>query len=84
MGHVLAFDYGLRHIGICVGQFVTKTASPLTTLRANDGVPDWSQVAKVVSEWQPKMLLIGLPLNETMMLLIGEGYPVYRNWTEPA
>ena len=28
--------------------------------------------------------VVGLPLNETMTLLIGEGYPVYRNWTEPA
>ena len=62
-GHVLAFDYGLRNIGVCVGQFVTKTASPLTTLRAKNGVPDWSQVAKVISEWQPQMLVVGLPLN---------------------
>ncbi len=28
--------------------------------------------------------VVGLPLNETMTLLMGEGYPVYQNWMEPA
>ena len=38
-------------------------------------------VTKIVGSYTN---VVGLPLNETMMLLIGEGYPVYRNWTEPA
>ena len=28
--------------------------------------------------------VVGLPLHETMDLLMGEGYPVYANWMEPA
>ncbi|HEY6599534.1 MAG TPA: Holliday junction resolvase RuvX, partial [Pseudomonadales bacterium] len=39
---VLAFDFGLRNIGVATGQAVTHTASELATLRARDGVPDWS------------------------------------------
>ena len=38
---VLAFDFGLRHIGLAVGQSVTRTANRLTTLRANAGIPVW-------------------------------------------
>ena len=62
-GYVLAFDFGLRHIGVAVGQSVTKTASPLTTLNANQGTPKWSEVSTVIEEWQPATLLVGLPLN---------------------
>ena len=62
-GCVLAFDFGLKHIGVAVGQTVTRSAGPLSTLRARDGKPDWSQLLALVDEWQPIQLLIGLPLN---------------------
>ncbi len=38
-------------------------ATPLTEIRAKDGVPDWQQVGKLIAEWQPKKLIVGLPLN---------------------
>lgn len=63
MAYVLAFDFGLRHIGVAAGQTVTGTASPLTTLRARDGKPDWPELAKLVADWSPARLLVGLPLN---------------------
>jgi putative Holliday junction resolvase len=63
VGCVLAFDYGLKHIGVAVGQTVTATAAPLTNLRANNGKPDWKSVDSLVSEWAPIRLLVGLPLN---------------------
>lgn len=59
----MAFDYGLVHIGVAVGNRVTATAQPLTTLKARDGIPDWDQVAALLAEWQPQLLLVGLPLN---------------------
>lgn len=62
-GYVLAFDFGLRHIGVAVGQRITATASPVTTLRARDGRPDWAALTAVVAEWAPNHLLVGLPLN---------------------
>ncbi len=62
-GYVLAFDFGLRHIGVACGQTVTGTASPLTTLPARDGTPDWPAVLEVIRGWQPVTLVVGLPLN---------------------
>ena len=62
-GYVLAFDFGLRNIGVAVGQPVTRTASPLTTLKATDGKPNWPELTALVDEWQPSTLLVGLPLN---------------------
>ncbi len=60
---VLAFDFGLRAIGVAAGQTITRTASPVTTLPAKDGVPDWQAVAMLIREWHPVRLLVGLPLN---------------------
>ena len=60
---VLAFDFGLRNIGVATGQMITRTATELVTLRARDGVPDWREVATLVAEWRPDLLLVGLPLN---------------------
>ena len=62
-GCVLAFDYGLTHIGVAAGQTVSRTASPLTTLRARHGKPDWQQLQALVDEWRPLVLIVGLPLN---------------------
>ena len=62
-GCVLAFDFGLRHIGVAVGQTITCTATPLTTLTARNGKPQWSDVEQLVKNWGPIRLLVGLPLN---------------------
>jgi putative Holliday junction resolvase len=59
----LAFDFGTRSIGTAYGQTVTDSARELTPLPARDGQPDWHQVQRLVEEWQPKLLLVGLPLN---------------------
>ena len=59
----MAFDYGTRQIGVAVGQTLTGSAEPLTNLRARDGVPDWDQLARLIREWEPNVLVVGLPLN---------------------
>lgn len=60
---LMGFDFGTRSIGIATGQEVTGTASPLTSVKANDGIPDWTQLEKILKEWQPDLLIVGLPLN---------------------
>jgi putative Holliday junction resolvase len=60
---VLAFDFGLRHIGVAFGQSVTRTASPVATLAARRGEPRWEDVDALVRQWRPTTLLVGLPLN---------------------
>ena len=60
---LLGFDYGLKRIGVAVGQELTGTASALVTLRANDGKPDWDAITRLIEQWQPDALVVGLPLN---------------------
>lgn len=59
----LGFDFGLRRIGVAVGQRITATAQPVQTLPAIDGVPDWNAVRTLVGLWQPAALIVGLPLQ---------------------
>ena len=60
---LLSFDFGLRNIGVAVGRQSTGLSSPLCVLPAKEGKPDWNKVAKLITEWQPELLLVGLPLN---------------------
>ncbi|CAI3800639.1 MULTISPECIES: Holliday junction resolvase RuvX [Rheinheimera] len=60
---VLAFDYGLKSIGVAVGQSMTGTATMLKALKAQDGIPNWDLIEALIKEWQPKLLVVGLPLN---------------------
>ncbi|QBQ54032.1 Holliday junction resolvase RuvX [Nitrosococcus wardiae] len=60
---VLGFDFGMRQIGVAVGQEVTHSATPLTTLKARDGKPHWDQVTQLIEQWRPDLLIVGLPLN---------------------
>ncbi|SEA22284.1 Holliday junction resolvase RuvX [Microbulbifer marinus] len=59
----LAFDFGTRSIGVAFGQSLTGTARELPPLPARDGKPDWDQLQRLIDEWQPQFLLVGLPLN---------------------
>lgn len=60
---LMAFDFGMKRIGVAVGQTVTQTARPLDTLQAKDGMPHWETVAKLIKKWQPNALVVGVPLN---------------------
>ncbi len=60
---VLAFDFGLRQIGVAVGNCLLGTTQPLSVLPAKDGAPDWRAVEKLVEEWQPDLLVVGDPIN---------------------
>ena len=57
----LGFDFGSHKIGIAVGQSVTATATPLTTLSYVKHKPDWDGIERIISEWKPDTLVIGLP-----------------------
>lgn len=58
---VLAFDFGLRRIGVAVGQQVTRSASALETLSNGANGPDWSRIDRLIKEWQPSRLIVGMP-----------------------
>ncbi|MBK5144422.1 Holliday junction resolvase RuvX [Budviciaceae bacterium BWR-B9] len=60
---VLGFDFGTKSIGAAIGQEITGTARPLASFKAKDGSPDWQQIEKLLKEWQPDLVVVGLPLN---------------------
>ncbi|MFP1726148.1 MULTISPECIES: Holliday junction resolvase RuvX [Lonsdalea] len=60
---IMAFDFGTRSIGVAIGQDLTRTARPLQAFKAQDGTPDWQKVEKLIREWQPELVIVGLPLN---------------------
>lgn len=60
---VLAFDFGLRRIGVAVGQDVTGSASPLGVVDNRDGDIDFAAIDRLVGEWRPVRLVVGMPLN---------------------
>lgn len=63
MTTLLGFDFGPRKIGVAVGQTITRSASPLTTLRGRDERPDWEAIAALIAEWKPAALVVGLPFQ---------------------
>ena len=60
---VLGFDFGTKNIGVAVGQSVTKTATALSSLSVRDGIPIWSEIEKLISEWDPDAVIVGNPLH---------------------
>ncbi|MDX1516750.1 MAG: Holliday junction resolvase RuvX [Woeseiaceae bacterium] len=60
---VLALDFGRRRIGVAVGQSVTASASPLGTVANGDSGPDVAALERLIDEWRPDRLVVGLPLS---------------------
>jgi putative pre-16S rRNA nuclease len=60
---VLSFDYGLRRIGVAVGNTLTGTAETLAIVAAQDGAPDWQAIDRCVADWRPAAIVAGVPYN---------------------
>lgn len=60
---LLAFDFGLRRLGLATANLATRTASPLTTLRIDREIP-WDDIDRVIEDWRPDQLVVGLPEGE--------------------
>ena len=58
---IIAFDFGLRRIGLAVGQQVTFSANSITTVKNGKKGPDWDSIESIIKEWQPDRLIVGLP-----------------------
>ncbi len=60
---VIGFDFGKKFIGVAVGQEITGHANPLGSIKATNGIPHWESLSNYLYEWQPDIIVIGLPLN---------------------
>ncbi len=56
----LGFDFGNKKIGVAVGHLDTAIASPLQTIRAINQHPDWQIISKLIREWRPVGLIVGI------------------------
>lgn len=63
-GHYLCFDFGMKQIGVAVGNTLTQEARPLAVLPATQGKPRWEDVEMLLKEWQPEAIIVGNPLDE--------------------
>ena len=59
----LGFDYGTKHLGIAVGGSASGRAEALATASVRQGIPDWPLLDRLIIEWKPTALIVGLPLN---------------------
>lgn len=57
----LSFDFGRARIGVAVGEAVTGAARPLRTLSTRQQRPDWDAIARLIAEWRPDWLVVGVP-----------------------
>ena len=62
-GTALGFDFGLKRIGVASGEHLLGIAHPLTTLNAESNEDRFNQIAKIIDEWKPSTLVVGLPLT---------------------
>jgi putative Holliday junction resolvase len=60
---LLGFDYGRKRIGVAVGQTLTASATALTTVQARDGRPDWQAISRLIADWKPGALVVGIPYH---------------------
>ncbi len=60
---VLGFDFGLKNIGVAIGQELTSSANQLTVITAREGIPHWNEIVTLIQQWNTQLLVVGLPLN---------------------
>lgn len=63
-GVFLGFDFGEKRIGIASGHSVSRSATPLATIRNINGRPEWDRIDTIISQWQPEGVVIGLPTHD--------------------
>lgn len=60
---VLGFDWGMKRIGVAVGNALLGQATPLKTLPAQSGIPDWLLIQTLIREWKPQAFIVGIPMK---------------------
>jgi len=63
VGTVLAFDFGTKRIGVAVGEMMLGQARPLLTISHEANDARFAAIQKLIAEWQPARLVVGLPLS---------------------
>lgn len=60
---ILGLDYGVKKMGMALGNSVTETARAFDILAMNNGQPDWDNLIGIIKTWGVTQVIVGLPLN---------------------
>lgn len=60
---LIGFDFGMKRIGVAIGQTITQSARPLDTIQAKEGQPNWQAIDNLFKKWMPEAIVVGIPLN---------------------
>jgi putative Holliday junction resolvase len=63
MSTVMSFDFGLKRIGVAVGNLLIRQAQPLTIIEAATNAAKFAAIGTLIDEWQPSTIIVGLPLH---------------------
>ncbi|RIY32250.1 Holliday junction resolvase RuvX [Psittacicella melopsittaci] len=81
MAYYLGVDYGTGNTGIAIGQDLTGTAQPLTSVSMRQGKVDHASFDKLMREWQPTAVVVGLPRNQDDSLTqVAPKVIAFANW----
>ena len=58
---VMGFDFGLNRTGVAIANTLTGIATPQSVLHARNGQPDWQGINRLIDEWRPAQLIVGMP-----------------------
>ncbi|MDQ1237767.1 MAG: Holliday junction resolvase RuvX [Wigglesworthia glossinidia] len=60
---LIGFDFGINNIGVAIGQTITQTSQPLSSIKSIKGIPNWKIIENLIKAWNPQTIIVGLPLN---------------------
>lgn len=63
-GTILAFDFGLKRIGVAVGNTLIRQAQPLSIISAPSNDAKFDAIYRLIQEWQPALCVVGLPMHQ--------------------
>jgi putative holliday junction resolvase len=60
---VVGFDFGMKFIGVSVGNISLSSIQSLPSVSAKNGEPNWKQMDNVYQRWQPNYFVVGIPVH---------------------
>ncbi|MGO4475466.1 Holliday junction resolvase RuvX [Massilia sp. 2TAF26] len=58
---VFGFDFGVKRIGIAMGNTLTGQAQPLSVIKAIDNATRFKVIGELIEQWKPALLVVGEP-----------------------